>query len=67
MVNSNLNLHQWRFMIPAVAHITDVAHTWCDYGRNHLTRMPNSIRLQQFLERIYFRHTSSNFQHFWLS
>jgi hypothetical protein len=31
MVNSNLKLLQLRFMIPAVAH------TWCDYGQNHLT------------------------------
>jgi hypothetical protein len=61
MVNSNLNLHQRRFMILAAVH------TWCDYGQNHLTPLLNSMRLRQFLGRIYFWHTSSNFQHFWLS
>jgi hypothetical protein len=58
IVNSIIHLLQLRFMIPAVVH------TWCDYGQNHVTPLPNSIRLRQFLERIYFRHTSSNFQHF---
>jgi hypothetical protein len=53
MVNSNLKLLQLRFMIPipAVAHIPVVAHTWCDYDQNHLTSMPNSIRLWQILEK----------------
>jgi hypothetical protein len=60
MVNSNLKLLQLWFMIPSAVH------TWCDYGQHHLTPLPNSLRLRQILERIYFRHTSSNFQYFWL-
>jgi hypothetical protein len=61
MVNSNLRLIQLWFTIPVAAH------AWCDYGQNHLTPLPNSIRLWQILEISYFQHTSSNFQQFKVS
>jgi hypothetical protein len=50
-----------------VAHKPAAAHTWYDYGQNLPTRLPNTIRLRQILERIYFRHTSSNFPPFSVS
>jgi hypothetical protein len=58
MVNSNLKLFQLRFMI---------CQLWLINQLRLILPLPNSIRLRQFLERIYCRHTSSHLQYLWLS